>query len=191
MSDLTRRSKKPPQPQWGKALTLADAQKELGQLKTVADVERWLERMPLLARVGRLRSQYVTGALLNALRTWCHSHAGDVAPEKMQAVERRIASIQTTFGHHQTSAASLTSNPHQAKVNSARDKEDRRFRARRRLADRRSGTECRSGRDRRALSRRQRESDGRRSGRDRRSGNGIRRSGIERRRLRDRRGLAP
>jgi len=191
MSDLNKRSKKPARPQWGKALTLIDAQNELGSLKTVVDVERWLDRMPLLARVGRLRSQYVTGSLLNALRTWCRSHAGDVPPERMQSLERRIASIQNTIGRHQTSPATLTTTTRRAVTNAARGGEDQRVRSRRRLADRRSGTDCRSGADRRQASRRKRESNGRRSGRDRRNGSGLRRTGLERRRLRDRRGLAP
>lgn len=193
MSDLNKRSKKPARPQWGKALTLIDAQNELGPLKTVVDVERWLDRMPLLARVGRLRSQYVTGSLLNAVRTWCRSHAGDVPPERMQSLERRIASIQNTIGRHQTSPATLTTatRTRRAVTNAARGSEDQRVRSRRRLADRRSGTDSRSGADRRQASRRKRESNGRRSGRDRRNGSGLRRSGLERRRLRDRRGLAP
>jgi hypothetical protein len=191
MTDLNNRSKKPPQPQWGKALTLIDAQTELGPLRTVADVERWLDRMPLLARVGRLRSQYVTGALLNAVRTWCRNHTGDVAPEKMKTLEQRIASIQTTMGRHQASTASLATTTRKVATSSARNTKDQRVRSRRRLADRRTGTDCRSGSDRRAAARRQRESNGRRSGRERRSANGIRRRGVERRRLRDRRGLAP
>jgi len=191
MTDIDKREKKPPQPQWGKALTLIGAQNELGPLKTVADVERWLDRMPLLARVGRLRSQYVTGALLNAVRTWCRDQAGNVPPEKMQSLERRIASIQTTMGRHQVSAANLATTTRKAAISSARNTKDLRVRSRRRLADRRTGADCRSGSDRREGSRRQRESNGRRSGRERRSANGIRRSGIERRRLLDRRGLAP
>ena len=189
MTDLGKRPKKPPQTNWGKALTLIDAQNELGPLKTVADVERWLERMPLLARIGRLRSQYVTATLLNAVRTWCRNHAEGITPERLLTLERRIASIQSTLGRQQAGASSLTPNARPKKASEPGRTGDLRVRNRRRLADRRSGTECRSGRDRRQDSRRQRESNGRRRGIDRRSRNGIRRSGTERRKLRDRRGL--
>jgi hypothetical protein len=191
MTDLTGRSKKPSHPQWGKALTLIDAQNELGPLKTVVDVERWLDRMPKMARVGRLRSQYVTGRLLDAVHAWCRNHQRQVSGATMQALERRVAALQTTMGRPASSAAPVKPGKIANPAKAARGGVDLRNRHRRRLADRRSGTECRSGDDRRGVARRRRDSNGRRSGNDRRTGSAMRRSGIERRRLSDRRGLAP
>jgi len=190
MSDSTSRSRKPPQAKWAKALTVVDAQAELGPLKTTDDVTRWLERIPLMARVGRLRSKYVTSSLVSTIRTWCRNHGRELSSETMKSFETKLAAIEATTGRQVTSVSP------QATLRSAgaaaRGKlKDLRVRQRRRLADRRSGNECRSGEDRRENSRRQRESSGRRGGLERRGTDRFRRTGAERRKLNDRRGLAP
>jgi hypothetical protein len=190
MSDQNSRSRKPPQAKWAKALTVADAQAELGPLKTAADVTRWLDRIPLMARVGRLRSRYVTSSLVSTIRTWCHKHERELPAATLELFETKLAAIETTTGRQVTSVSQskkLHSNSGAAK---GRFK-DLRVRQRRRLADRRSGQECRSGSDRRENTRRQRESGGRRRGIERRSTDKFRRTGSERRKLIDRRGLAP
>ena len=190
MSDSTSRSRKPPQAKWAKALTVVDAQAELGPLKTTDDVTRWLERIPLMARVGRLRSKHVTSSLVSTIRTWCRNHGRELSSETMKAFETKLAAIEATTGRQVTSVSP------QATLRSAgaaaRGKlKDLRVRQRRRLADRRSGNECRSGEDRRENSRRQRESSGRRGGLERRGTDRFRRTRAERRKLNDRRGLAP
>lgn len=174
------------QPQWARALTVREAQRELGPLSSLSDVERWLDRIPLMARTGRLRSKQVTGSLLNAMHVWCSKHGREYSLETMRSIERRLTAIETTTRgtnriiRHPT-PPSLSSGHRRATT--VREK---RVRQRRRLANRRAGHECRSGADRRRARRRQRTSSGRRSGLERRR-NADRRAGMDRRH-RDRRG---
>jgi hypothetical protein len=189
MTDLSDRQGKPTQPQWAKPLTAREAQRELGPLQTVADAERWLERIPLMARVGRLRSRDTTAALVNALRAWCRRHSHDLSVDAASSIQRQLAAIElAAFGRRRMGATSGTTQAASRPAVKPGFREQRR-KQRRRLADRRWGRECRSSDDRRQVRRRQRNSSGRRSGQERRN-NLDRRSPVERRTLRDRRGLA-
>ena len=189
MTDQPDRQGKPTRPQWAKPLTAREAQRELGPLQTIADAERWLDRIPLMARVGRLRSRESTAALVNALHAWCRRHSHDLSAEAAASIQRRLAAIEVAaFGRHRTGANSGT--PQAPSSPAAKPGlRDQRRRQRRRLADRRWGRECRSTDDRRQVRRRQRTSSGRRSGHERRTGL-DRRIAVERRTLSDRRGLA-
>ncbi len=189
MTDQSERHGKPAQHQWAKALTAREAQRELGPLQTVADVERWLERIPLMARVGRLRSREVTAALVNALHAWCRRHSHDLTADASASIQRRLVAIEVAaFGRRRMGVNSGTAQvaPGPARQQGVREQ---RRQQRRRLADRRWGHECRSSTDRRQTRRRLRNSNGRRSGQERR--NGLdRRTAMERRMLSDRRGSA-
>jgi len=168
------------QPQWARALTAREAQNELGPLRSLSDVERWLDRIPLMARTGRLRSRQVTAPLLNAIHVWCSKHGREHSPETMRSIERRLTAIEnTTRGSirikpHPTKASSSTAQGKAAKVR------EKRLRQRRRMVNRREEHEYRDGGDRRQLRRRNRPSSGRRSGLERRRST-DRRAGAERR----------
>jgi hypothetical protein len=173
--------------QWAKALTAREAQGELGPLQTVADVERWLERIPLMARTGRLRSKQVTASLLSQIHVWCRKNGRGHPADTITSIENRLAAIvATTSGNHRVTRHPPSTPPASTHPQTTRVKEQR-IRQRRRLANRRGGNECRSGEDRRQARRRQRNTDGRRAGHDRRCGD--RRVGVERR-TKDRRGAA-
>jgi hypothetical protein len=187
MTDSTDRSRSSYQPQWAKALTVREAQRELGPLESGADVERWLKLIPLMQRTGRLRSKLVTTTMVNTLRRWCRLNSQGFDPGLLGSIEHRLTTIESKTSSG--SRVALT-NPTMAPKPSVRRPpiKEQRVRERRRLANRRTGQECRSGDDRRNDSRRQRESTGRRGGAERRDAD--RRTAMDRRRGGDRRHVA-
>ena len=185
MTDSTDRSQRSHQSQWAKALTVREAQRELGPLESVADVERWLKLIPLMQRTGRLRSKLVTTTMVNTMRRWCNRHGPRFDSEIIGSIEHRLAAIESKTSSGQRRAIGHSNaTPHSSAGRPASMRELR-IRQRRRLANRRLGQECRSRDDRRRDARRQRESSGRRGGSERRSTD--RRIDMERRAGSDRR----
>jgi hypothetical protein len=186
MTDSTDRSQRSHQSQWAKALTVREAQRELGPLESVADVERWLKLIPLMQRTGRLRSKLVTTTMVNTMRRWCNRHGPRFDSEIIGSIEHRLAAIESKTSSGQRRAIGHSNaTPHSSAGRPAAPMGELRIRQRRRLANRRLGQECRSRDDRRRDARRQRESSGRRGGSERRSTD--RRIDMERRAGSDRR----